>query len=76
MNTTMQSKEGSSQRVKCLAPERPSCPQVCESTTLATLRSKSRNLLSGEKITLNDDDKEDKEDTTPLVQRQSKRVCL
>jgi hypothetical protein len=76
MNTTVQSKEGSSQRVKCLAPERPSCPQVCESTTLATLRSKSRNLLSGEKITLNDDDEEDMEDTTPLVQRQSKRVCL
>uniref|UniRef100_A0A2N9EDU1 Uncharacterized protein n=1 Tax=Fagus sylvatica TaxID=28930 RepID=A0A2N9EDU1_FAGSY len=76
MNTTVQSNKGSSQRVKCLAPERPSCPQVRESTTLATLRSKSGHLHSGEQITLDDDVEEDKEDTTPLVQRQSKRVRL
>uniref|UniRef100_A0A2N9H4F2 F-box associated domain-containing protein n=1 Tax=Fagus sylvatica TaxID=28930 RepID=A0A2N9H4F2_FAGSY len=76
MNTTVQSNKGSSQRVKCLAPERPSCPQVRESTALATLRSKSGHLHSGEQITLDDDVEEDKEDTTPLVQRQSKRVRL
>jgi hypothetical protein len=76
MNTTVQSNKGSSQRVKCLAPERPSCPQVRESTTLATLRSKSGHLHSGEQITLDDDVEEDKEDTTPLVQCQSKRVRL
>ena len=63
MNTTVQSKEGSSQSVKCLAPERPSHPQVLESTTLATLRSKSGHLHSGEQITLDDDDEEDKEDS-------------
>ena len=66
MNTTVQSKEGSSQRVKRLAPERPSHPQVRESTTLATLRSKSRHLHSGEQITLDDDNEEDKEDATPF----------
>ncbi|GMY19233.1 F-box/kelch-repeat protein At3g06240-like isoform X1 [Fagus crenata] len=79
MNTTVQSKEGSSQSVKRLAPERPSHPQVRESTTLATLRSKSGHLHSGKQITLDDDeeeDEEDMEDATPLVQRQSKRGRL
>ncbi len=63
MNTTVQSEEGSSQRVKRLAPERSSHPSVHESTTLATLRSKSGHLHSGEQITLDDDDGEDKEDS-------------
>ena len=34
------------------------------------------HLPSGGQITLNDDDNEDKEDTTPLVHRQSKRGHL
>ncbi|GMY19244.1 F-box/kelch-repeat protein At3g06240-like isoform X1, partial [Fagus crenata] len=80
MNTTVQSEEGSSRRVKQrLAPERPSHPLVRESTTLATLRSKSGHLHSGEQITLDDDEEEDEkdmEDATPLVQRQSKRGRL
>ncbi len=63
MNTTVQSKEGSSRRVKRLAPELPSHPPVRGSTTLATLRSKSGHLHSGEQITLDDDDEEDKEDS-------------
>ncbi|GMY19255.1 F-box/kelch-repeat protein At3g06240-like isoform X8 [Fagus crenata] len=63
MNTTVQSKEGSSRRLNCLAPELPSHPPVHGSTTLATLRSKSGHLHSGEQITLDDDDEEDKEDS-------------
>uniref|UniRef100_A0A2N9FES2 F-box associated beta-propeller type 1 domain-containing protein n=1 Tax=Fagus sylvatica TaxID=28930 RepID=A0A2N9FES2_FAGSY len=52
MNTTVQSKEGSSRRVKRLAPELPSHPPVRGSTTLATLRSKIRTSSdSGEQIT-------------------------
>jgi hypothetical protein len=63
MNTTVQSKEGSSRRLNRLAPELPSHPPVHGSTTLATLRSKSGHLHSGEQITLDDDDGEDKEDS-------------
>ncbi|GMY19242.1 F-box/kelch-repeat protein At3g06240-like isoform X8, partial [Fagus crenata] len=75
MNIKLQSKEGSSQHVKRLAPEHPSRRLVCEGTSLATLRSKSGHLPSGEQITLDDDDKEDKQDTRPLI-RQSKRGRL
>ena len=39
MNTTLQSKEGSSRHMKRLAPKHPSRRQVCEGTTLATIRS-------------------------------------
>jgi hypothetical protein len=76
MNTTLQSKEGSSRHMKRLAPKHHSRRQVCEGTTLATIRSKSGDLPSGEQITRDDEEEEDKEDTTPLVQRQSKRGCL
>ena len=75
MNTTLQSKEGSSRRMKRLAPKHPSRCWIHESTTLATIRSKSGDLPSGEQIT-RDVDEEGKEDTTPLVQRQSKRGRL
>ena len=75
MNIKLQSKEGSSRHMKRLAPEHPSRRLVREGTSLATLRSKSGLLPSGEQITLNDDDKEDKQDTRPLI-RQSKRGRL
>ncbi|GMY19261.1 F-box/kelch-repeat protein At3g06240-like isoform X1 [Fagus crenata] len=75
MNTILQSKKDSSRLMKCLAPKHPSRRQVREGTTLATIRSKSGDLPSGEQIT-RDDDEEGKEDTTPLVQRQSKRGRL
>ena len=75
MNTILQSKKDSSRLMKRLAPKHPSHRQVREGTTLATIRSKSEDLPSGEQIT-RDVDEEGKEDTTPLVQRQSKRGRL
>ncbi len=60
-----------------LSPQCPSGRQVCESTTSATFRSKSKNLHSCEQITFDDDDDEDKEeDTIPLIESQSKRGHL
>jgi hypothetical protein len=72
MNTTLQSKEGSSRRMKRLAPKHPSHRWIHERTTLATIRSKSGDLPSGEQITRDDEE----EDTTPLVQHQSKKGRL
>lgn len=77
MNTTVQAKEDFSQCIKRLAPKDPSHCQVHESTTLATFRSKSGHLPSGQQISLDDDDEEDKEQNTkPLAQRQGKRGHL
>ncbi|XP_050245387.1 uncharacterized protein LOC126693453 isoform X16 [Quercus robur] len=73
MNTTVQAKEDFSQHIKRLAPQDPSHCQVHESTALATFRSKSGHLPSGQQISLDDDDEEDKEQhTKPLAQRHGK----
>ncbi|XP_050245391.1 uncharacterized protein LOC126693453 isoform X20 [Quercus robur] len=77
MNTTVQAKEDFSQHIKRLAPQDPSHCQVHESTTLATFRSKSGHLPSGQQISLDDDDEEDKEQhTKPLAQHHGKRGHL
>ncbi|XP_030933062.1 uncharacterized protein LOC115958933 isoform X1 [Quercus lobata] len=77
MNTTVQAKVDFSQHVKRLAPQDPFHCQVHESTTLATFRSKSGRLPSGQQISLDDDDEEDKEQhTKPLAQRHGKRGHL
>ena len=77
MNTTVQAKEDFSQHIKRLAPQDPFHCQVHESTTLATFRSKSGHLPSGQQIILDDDDEEDKEQhTKPLAQRHGKRGHL
>ncbi|KAK9993396.1 hypothetical protein SO802_023099 [Lithocarpus litseifolius] len=77
MNTTVQAKEDFSQHIKRLAPKDPYHCQVHESTTLATFRSKSGYLPSGQQISLNDDHEEDKEQhTKPLAQCHGKRGHL
>ncbi|XP_050268100.1 uncharacterized protein LOC126712698 [Quercus robur] len=78
MKTTMQSKEDFSQHMKCLALQDPSHYQLCESTTMAASRSKSKSghLSSSQQITFNDYDKEEKKYIEPLVQRQGKRGRL
>ncbi|XP_023919912.1 uncharacterized protein LOC112031539 isoform X1 [Quercus suber] len=77
MNTTVQAKEDLSQHIKRLAPQDPFHCKVHESTTLATFRSKSGHLPSGQQISLDDDDEEDKEQhTKPLAQRHGKRGHL
>ncbi|XP_050251454.1 F-box/kelch-repeat protein At3g06240-like isoform X3 [Quercus robur] len=77
MNTTVQAKVDFSQHIKRLAPQDPFHCQVHESTTLATFRSKSGRLPSGQQISLDDDDEEDKEQhTKPLAQHHGKRGHL